>query len=189
MKQFNSASVALPCFRRPGRKKKHRRARHIDIPLYSTLRLVRIISANRQRSCLTPIPTLSSAPALPAALWRANLPTAGRCVLVIDKRPHIAGNAFDEPDAHGVLVHRYGPHIFHTNGQRIFEFLSRFTEWRPYEHRVRGVVDGDEFPFRSTATRSTGLYGLDWTKPAPRLSSSASANRATLSYQRGRGAQ
>ncbi|MEO8746777.1 MAG: FAD-dependent oxidoreductase, partial [Rhodanobacter sp.] len=67
---------------------------------------------------------------------------AGHQVLVIDKRPHIAGNAYDELDAHGVLVHRYGPHIFHTNGERIFEYLSRFTEWRPYEHRVRGVVDG-----------------------------------------------
>ena len=51
-------------------------------------------------------------------------------------RVHIAGNAYDELDEHGVLVHRYGPHIFHANGERIFESLSRFTEWRPYEHRV-----------------------------------------------------
>ncbi len=75
------------------------------------------------------------------------LADAGRRVHVIDKRPHIAGNAYDEVDEHGVLVHRYGPHIFHTNAERIFEYLSRFTEWRPYEHRVRGVVDGGQYPF------------------------------------------
>src|SRR5699024_2000961 len=57
------------------------------------------------------------------------LAEAGWRVHVIDKRPHIAGNAYDEPDAHGVLVHRYGPHIFHTNGERIFQWLSRFTQW------------------------------------------------------------
>jgi UDP-galactopyranose mutase len=75
------------------------------------------------------------------------LADAGRRILIIDKRPHIAGNAYDEYDAHGVLVHRYGPHIFHTNGERIFEYLSRFTEWRPYEHRVRSVVNGVAYPF------------------------------------------
>ena len=63
---------------------------------------------------------------------------------ILDRIPlmNIAGNAYDEADAHGVLVHRYGPHIFHTNAERIFAWLSRFTAWRPYEHRVRGVVDG-----------------------------------------------
>jgi UDP-galactopyranose mutase len=81
-------------------------------------------------------------------------------VLVIDKRLHIAGNAFDEHDANGVLVHRYGPHIFHTNGERIFEYLSRFTEWRPYEHRVRGVVDGRHYPFPINRDTLNELYGL-----------------------------
>jgi UDP-galactopyranose mutase len=89
------------------------------------------------------------------------LADAGRHVLVIDKRPHIAGNAYDELDAHGVLVHRYGPHIFHTNGQRIFEWLSRFTAWRPYEHRVRGVVDGVAYPFPINRDTLNRLYGLD----------------------------
>jgi UDP-galactopyranose mutase len=89
------------------------------------------------------------------------LADAGRRVLVIDKRAHIAGNAFDENDAHGVLVHRYGPHIFHTNGERIVEFLSRFTEWRPYEHRVRGVVDGKSYPFPINRDTLNRLYGLD----------------------------
>jgi len=89
------------------------------------------------------------------------LADAGRTVLVIDKRPHIAGNAFDELDAHGVLVHRYGPHIFHTNAERISAWLSRFTEWRPYEHRVRGVVDGALYPFPINRDTLNRLYGLD----------------------------
>ena len=89
------------------------------------------------------------------------LADAGQLVHVIDKRPHIAGNAYDELDAHGVLVHRYGPHIFHTNGERIFQYLSRFTDWRPYEHRVRGVVDGHSYPFPINRDTLNQLYGLD----------------------------
>ncbi|MEW9571165.1 UDP-galactopyranose mutase [Rhodanobacter sp. Si-c] len=89
------------------------------------------------------------------------LAEAGHRVRVIDKRPHIAGNAYDERDAYGVLVHRYGPHIFHTNGERIFQWLSRFTEWRPYEHRVRGVVDGRPYPFPINRDTLNQLYGLD----------------------------
>ncbi len=89
------------------------------------------------------------------------LADAGRRVRVIDKRPHVAGNAYDEPDAHGVLVHRYGPHIFHTNGERIAAYLSRFTAWRPYEHRVRGVVDGVAYPFPINRDTLNRLYGLE----------------------------
>src|SRR4051812_29295274 len=66
--------------------------------------------------------------------------SAGRSVLLLDRRPHIAGNAYDHPDSSGVLIHRYGPHIFHTNAQQIVDYLSRFTEWRPYEHRVLAQV-------------------------------------------------
>ncbi|AFV76574.1 UDP-galactopyranose mutase [Thermus oshimai JL-2] len=72
--------------------------------------------------------------------------SVGKRVLVVDRRDHIAGNAYDEHDAHGVLVHRYGPHIFHTNSKKVWEYLSRFTAWRPYYHRVLGVVDGKEVP-------------------------------------------
>lgn len=89
------------------------------------------------------------------------LADAGRLVTIIDKRPHIAGNAYDEFDAHGILVHRYGPHIFHTNAERIFEYLSRFTEWRPYEHRVLGVVDGRAYPFPINRDTLNRLYGVD----------------------------
>lgn len=89
------------------------------------------------------------------------LAEAGHTVRVIDKREHIAGNAYDELDAQGVLVHRYGPHIFHTNAERIFEYLSRFTEWRPYEHRVLGVVEGKQYPFPINRDTLNQLYGLD----------------------------
>jgi UDP-galactopyranose mutase len=69
----------------------------------------------------------------------------GQSVLVIDRRDHIGGNAYDSPED-GLLVHRYGPHIFHTNSQRVWRYLSGFTEWRPYFHHVRGIVDGREVP-------------------------------------------
>jgi UDP-galactopyranose mutase len=77
-------------------------------------------------------------------------------VLIIDRRPHVGGNAYDELDAAGVLVHRYGPHIFHTNSPDVVEYLSRFTSWRPYEHRVLASVRGQLVPFpiiRSTVNR------------------------------------
>jgi len=89
------------------------------------------------------------------------LADADHNVLIIDRRPHIAGNAYDEHDPHGLLVHRYGPHIFHTNSARIFEYLSRFTEWRPYEHRVRGVVGARAYPFPINRDTLNQLYGLD----------------------------
>src|SRR5262245_33282700 len=60
---------------------------------------------------------------------------AGRRVLVIDRRDHIAGNAYDYYDEHGVLVHKYGPHIFHTKSEKVIDYLSQFTSWRRYEHR------------------------------------------------------
>jgi len=84
----------------------------------------------------------------------------GRRVLLIDRRPHIAGNAYDHYDEAGVLVHRYGPHIFHTNAQRIVDYLSRFTEWRPYEHRVLAQVDGKLVPIPINLTTLNSLYGL-----------------------------
>ncbi len=85
---------------------------------------------------------------------------AGHRVFVVDRRPHVGGNAYDELDSNGILVHRYGPHIFHTNGQRIYEWLSRFTEWRPYEHRVLASVDGRLLPIPINRTTINRLYGL-----------------------------
>ena len=85
---------------------------------------------------------------------------AGQRVLVIDRRDHIAGNAYDYHDEHGVLVHKYGPHIFHTNSQKVVDYLSRFTEWRPYEHRVLARVDGKLVPMPINRTTINELYGL-----------------------------
>ena len=85
---------------------------------------------------------------------------AGMTVLVIDKREHIAGNAFDELDAHGVLIHKYGPHIFHTNSNLVSEYLSRFTAWIPYEHRVLAKVDDEFYPVPINQTTINRLYGL-----------------------------
>ena len=85
----------------------------------------------------------------------------GRRSLVIDRRPHIAGNAYDELDEHGVLVHRYGPHIFHTNAPHIVEYLSQFTDWQPYEHRVLAQVDGQLLPMPINRDTVNRLYGLD----------------------------
>lgn len=70
----------------------------------------------------------------------------GKTVLVVDKRDHIAGNAYDCPDDSGVLIHRYGPHIFHTNDEEVWSFLSRFTEWRTYRHKVLADIDGEYMP-------------------------------------------
>src|SRR5437660_2909159 len=84
----------------------------------------------------------------------------GQRVLVVDRRDHIAGNAYDYVDEHGVLVHRYGPHIFHTNAEKVVEYLSRFTEWRPYEHRVRARGDGMLVPIPINRTTVNLLYGL-----------------------------
>src|SRR5687767_14801059 len=85
----------------------------------------------------------------------------GQQVLVIDRRDHIAGNAYDYVDEAGVRVHRYGPHIFHTNSWKVVEYLSRFTEWRPYEHRVLARVDGQLLPIPINRTTINLLYGLE----------------------------
>jgi UDP-galactopyranose mutase len=82
-------------------------------------------------------------------------------VLVVDRRPHVAGNAYDRLDAAGVLIHQYGPHIFHTNSKDIFDYLSNFTSWRQYEHRVLAQVDGQLVPIPINRTTINKLYGLD----------------------------
>ncbi len=85
----------------------------------------------------------------------------GERVLLIDRRDHVGGNAFDHLDEAGLLIHRYGPHIFHTNSERIFEHLSQFTEWRPYEHRVLAKVDGQLVPIPINLDTVNKLYGLN----------------------------
>jgi UDP-galactopyranose mutase len=82
-------------------------------------------------------------------------------ILIVDKRNHIGGNAYDCYDDAGILVHKYGPHIFHTNSERVFEYLSRFTEWRPYEHRVLASVDGQLVSMPINANTLNKLYGMN----------------------------
>ncbi len=89
------------------------------------------------------------------------LAEAGKKVVVAERRSHAGGNARDGHDAHGVLVHRYGPHIFHTSSDRVFRFLSRFTGWRPYEHRVLSFVGGRYYPIPVNLDTLNLLYGLD----------------------------
>ena len=87
----------------------------------------------------------------------------GQRVVIVEKRPHIGGNAYDRYDDAGVLIHPYGPHIFHTNSADIFDYLSRFTEWRPYQHRVLGSVDGQLLPIPINLDTVNKLYGLTLT--------------------------
>lgn len=84
-------------------------------------------------------------------------------VLIVDKRNHIGGNAYDYYDNAGILVHKYGPHIFPTNSEKVFEYLSRFTAWRPYEHRVQSSVDGQLVPMPINADMLNKLYALNLT--------------------------
>jgi len=88
---------------------------------------------------------------------------AGKKILICDRRPHIAGNAYDHYDSSGVLIHRYGPHIFHTNSREVFEYLSQFTQWRQYQHRVLASVDGQLLPIPINLDTINQYYGLNLT--------------------------
>ena len=99
------------------------------------------------------------------AVAAERLASSGHKVLVVDRRPHVAGNAFDEYDAAGILVHRYGPHIFHTNSDEVLDYLSRFTAWHPYEHRVlaRVAPRGTDIllPMPINRTTVNNVFGRD----------------------------
>ncbi len=85
----------------------------------------------------------------------------GKRVLIIDKRDHIGGNTFDYHNEAGILIHKYGPHIFHTNSAEVMQYLSKFTQWRDYEHRVLASVDGKLVPIPINLTTLEQLYNLD----------------------------
>ncbi len=85
----------------------------------------------------------------------------GARVLLIDRRPHLAGNCHDPVNADGLQYHQYGPHIFHTNAEHVVAYLSAFTAWRPFEHRVLANVDGRLLPIPINRTTINALYGLD----------------------------
>ncbi|MBJ7608494.1 MAG: UDP-galactopyranose mutase [Candidatus Dormibacteraeota bacterium] len=86
---------------------------------------------------------------------------AGMRVLLVDRRNHIGGNAHDTVDDAGVRIHRYGPHIFHTNSSDVFYYLSTFTAWRPYQHRVLASVDGQLVPLPINLDTVNLLYGMN----------------------------
>jgi UDP-galactopyranose mutase len=86
---------------------------------------------------------------------------AGKRVLMIDRRDHVGGNAFDRINDDGILIHEYGPHIFHTNSAEVFAYISRFTKWRPYEHRVLSSIRGMLLPMPINLDTINLLYGLD----------------------------
>lgn len=88
---------------------------------------------------------------------------AQKKVLIVDKRSHIGGNAYDCYNDDGLLIHKYGPHIFHTNSQEVFQYLSKFTEWRSYQHQVLASVDGQLVPIPINLNTINQLYGLNLT--------------------------
>ncbi|WP_294220637.1 UDP-galactopyranose mutase [uncultured Chryseobacterium sp.] len=106
-------------------------------------------------------------------------------VLIVDKRSHIGGNAYDYYNEDGILVHQYGPHIFHTNSEEVFRYLSRFTDWRPYEHRVLGSVDGQLVPIPINLTTINKLYGKNLTSDevVDFLASKAEARKPVLTSE------
>jgi UDP-galactopyranose mutase len=85
----------------------------------------------------------------------------GKKILLIDKRNHIGGNAYDCYNNEGILIHKYGPHIFHTNSKEVFHYLSKFTEWRNYQHKVLACVDGLQVPIPINLNTINSLYGLN----------------------------
>jgi len=82
----------------------------------------------------------------------------GARILLVDRRPHVGGNAYDEPNEAGILYHKYVPHIFHTNSEQVVDYLSQFTSWRPYEHRVRAYVRGQLVPIPINRTTLNLLF-------------------------------
>lgn len=98
---------------------------------------------------------------LAGSVLAQKLAADGNKILIIDKRNHIGGNTYDYYNEHGILVHKYGPHIFHTNSKEVFDYLSRFTKWRPYEHKVLASVDGQMVPIPINQNTINKLYGLN----------------------------
>ncbi len=100
------------------------------------------------------------------ATYARVLAEAGARVEVIDRRDHIAGNAYDEVDANGVRRHRYGPHLFHTSNERVFRWLERFGEWVPYEHRVEArLADGRLVPLPVNRRTVSEVFGVALATP------------------------
>ena len=82
----------------------------------------------------------------------------GKNVLVLERRDHVGGNAYDRLDEAGVLIHKYGPHIFHTNDKRVFEYLSQYTQWRRYQHRVIANLPRDNSEAVPAGKKTDGRF-------------------------------
>ncbi len=112
-----------------------------------------------RRSIAPPYDAVVAGAGFAGSVLAERLASSGKRVLVCDRRGHVAGNAYDAQDAAGLLVHRYGPHIFHTNSDEIVAYLSRFTEWRPYEHRVLADLGDQRLPMPINRTTLEGVFG------------------------------
>ncbi len=98
------------------------------------------------------------------ACYARTLAEAGYTVVVIDGRPHIGGNAYDEIDQNGNRIHRYGPHLFHTNNEQVVNWVKRFGEWTQYEHRVEALLaDGRLAPLPVNRTTINTIFGASLT--------------------------
>lgn len=98
---------------------------------------------------------------LAGSVLAERLASRNKKILLVDKRNHIGGNTYDYYNTDGILVHKYGPHIFHTNSKDVFTYLGNFTQWRPYEHRVLASVDGMLVPIPINLNTINQLYGLN----------------------------
>ncbi|MDB5229097.1 MAG: glf [Bacteroidota bacterium] len=85
----------------------------------------------------------------------------GRSVLVLEKRGHIAGNCYDYIDENGILVSKYGAHLFHTNDEEVWRYVNRFAKWYDWEHKVLAKVDGELVPVPVNITTVNKLLGLN----------------------------
>lgn len=99
---------------------------------------------------------------LAGSVCAEQLANAGNEVVIIDKRNHIAGNTYDFTDTNNLLVHKYGPHIFHTDDKVVYKYLSNFTDWHSYEHRVLSYVDGKYLPFPISRITINKLYNKNF---------------------------
>ena len=79
------------------------------------------------------------------AVIARELAEAGHNVTVIDSRMHIAGNAYDYVNEHGIRIHKYGPHLFHTRNKQVYDYLGKFTTWIPYKHKVKALLSNGEY--------------------------------------------
>lgn len=95
------------------------------------------------------------------AVIARELAEAGQSVYVIDKRSHVAGNAHDQINPHGIRVHTYGPHLFHTNNKDVYEYLSRFTEWIPYKHKVKALLEDGRYVTLPVNKETAEIVGKD----------------------------